>query len=308
MHERKGVVMKKMYGIVCANITPMTAKGEIDHDSLRSLVDHLAEQGIHGVYPTGTNGESVLVSKEEQHEITDTVIDANRGRMLCYIQCGTLDWKTTMENVAYACEAGADGVGVMTPIFFKADDIAMADYYREACQAANGKQVYLYNISKYTNNDISVKAFAQIMDENPNAMGIKYSNTDLGKLGEYLRVKTQRKPEALIGSDSLMNAALAIGCTGAISGPAAVFAKRHIKAYEYFMSGDMEKAQIYQQRICENSKLIKPVPAIPGLKAMLKMKGVIKDDTCRRPFRPLTLDEYHILERALDIYEKEEDI
>ena len=71
---------------------------------------------------------------------------------------------------------------------------------------------------------------------------------------------------------------------------------------------DMEKAQIYQQRICENSKLIKPVPAIPGLKAMLKMKGVIKDDTCRRPFRPLTLDEYHILEKALDIYEKEEDI
>ena len=47
------------------------------------------------------------------------------------------------------------------------------------------------------------------------------------------------------------------------------------------------------------------MPAIPGIKAMLKMQGIIEDDTCRRPFRKLTLEEYKVLEKALENYAKD---
>lgn len=296
---------KKLYGIVCANITPMDKKGELDMASLKKLVSHMAQTGIHGVYPTGTNGEGHLLSMEEQHAIAKTVIEENRGRMSAFIQCATMRWEDTMENVAYACEAGADGVGVMTPTFYKADDAAMIEYYRQACQAAGDKPLYIYNIAKYTNNDVSVNAFGRIIDENKNAVGIKYSNSDIARIQDYLRAPKTKKAEALIGADSLIVSALAAGCVGEVSGPACVFPKRYVGCYEAFVRGDLELALELQNRIVACSRSIKPVPQIPAIKAMLKLQGIIENDTCRRPFRPLTLDEYHLLEAALTEYEKD---
>lgn len=45
---------------------------------------------------------------------------------------------------------------------------------------------------------------------------------------------------------------------------------------------------------------------IRALKALLKMRGVIRYDNCRGPLRPLSKEEYEVLERVLDQYYKEE--
>lgn len=296
---------QKLYGIVCANITPMDAAGELDLQSLMRLVDYMAQSGIHGVYPTGTNGEGHLLCMEEQHAVAKTVVEQNAGRMSTFIQCATMRWNDTMENIAYACSVGADGVGVMTPTFFKADDAAMIEYYNEACRTAGKKPLYIYNIAKYTNNDVSVKAFGEIIDNNENAMGIKYSNKDIERIQDYLRAPKVRRAEALIGADSLIVSALAAGCVGEVSGPACVFPKRYVGCYEAFVKGDLALAVELQNRIVACSRSIKSVPQIPAIKAMLKMKGVIENDACRRPFRKLTTEEYRMLEKALEEYEKE---
>lgn len=297
--------IKKLYGIVCANISPMDGKGELDIPSLERLVNHMADAGIHGVYPTGTNGEGHLLSSEEHHAVAKKVVLANHGRMSVFIQCATMRWHDTMDNISYACSVGADGAGVMTPTFYKADDKVMVEYYRDASLAAGGKPIYIYNIPKYTNNDVSVKAFGQIVDENENVMGIKYSDKDISRIQDYLRAPKTRKADALIGADSLILSALAAGCVGEVSGPACVFPRRYVGLYEAFTQGDLEKALKLQNRIVECSRKIKAVPQIPAIKAMLKMQGVIDSDTCRRPFRRLTAEEYRILEGALNDYEKE---
>lgn len=297
--------IRKLYGIVCANITPMDKRGAVDMSSLERLVNHMAASGIHGVYPTGTNGEGHLLSSTEQHAIARKVVAANGGRMSAFIQCAAMRWEDTMDNIAYACQAGADGVGVMTPTFYKTDDAGMVEYYREACHAALSRPVYIYNIAKYTNNDVSVQAFGRIIDENENAVGIKYSNSDIARIQDYLRAPKRRPAEALIGADSLILSALAAGCVEEVSGPACVFPKRYVGLYEAFRQGNMERALELQNRIVAASRSIKAIPQIPAIKAMLKMQGIIEEDTCRKPLRALTVEEYRLLERTLNDYERE---
>ena len=304
--KNKGKInVKKLHGIVCANITPMDANGDLDVTSLERLVHHMAQSGIHGVYPTGTNGEGHLLRQEERHEICNRVIQSNQGRMAAFIQCATMQWDETMDNIRFACQAGADGVGVMTPTFYKADETVIVDYYNEACAAADHKPVYIYNIAKYTNNDVSVKAFAEIIDSNENAVGIKYSNSDIARIQDYLRAPQKRKAEALIGADSLILSALAAGCVGEGSGPACVFPKRYITVFHAFQEGQYDLALEMQNRIVACSRSIKSIPQIPAIKAMLKMLGIIDNDTCRRPFRKLTLEEYRMLDNVLNTYLKE---
>lgn len=296
--------VKRLKGIVCANITPMHADGEVDIPSLCNLTDYMAENGIHAVYPCGTNGEGVLLNKQEHHAVTDAVIEANKGRMINYIQCTTVGWENTMENIRYVNRTDADGVGVMTPIFYRIDDDAMISFYQQACQAAKDKPVYMYNIASHTNNDISVKVFAEIINNNENAAGMKYSGKDIQRVQDYMRAVKNRKPDILIGADSYILSALAAGCVGEVSGPACVFPKWYVGVYESFVSGNMEQALAYQNKIVEVTRRLKAVPSIPGIKAMLKLRGIIQSDACRRPFRPLKAEEYKVLEDVLLIYEK----
>lgn len=297
--------MRKLNGIVCANITPMHADGSIDYNSLRNLVDRVADNGINGIYPCGTNGEGVSLCAEEHFKIAMTVTDQNAKRMAVYIQCATFNWQDTMENIRRVRDLQIDGVGVMTPSFYKTDDISILEYYRDVSEAARDLPVYMYNIPKNTNNDISVEAFEKIIDIYPNIIGIKYSNGDIKRIQDYMRAPKTRKADVLIGADSLIVSALAAGCVGEVSGPSCVFPVRFSTLYRAWCNGDLELALEMQNKIVNTARMIQSVPQIPAIKAMLKMQGVIEDDTCRRPFRKLTTEELRILEKAVDLYEKE---
>ena len=297
------MTQKRLFGIVCANITPMDAKGDLDLASLKKLVDHMAVGGIHGVYPTGTNGEGLLLTKEEQHAVAKATVDANAGRMSAFVQCATMRWEDTMENVDYACSIGADGVGVMTPTFFSADDAVLEAYYTEACRAAGEKPVYVYNIPQCTGNDVNPALFGRIIDQNPNAVGIKYSQSNIPRIRDYLYAPKSRRPDVLIGADKLIVSVMAAGGTGEVSGPAAVLPKLYSETYNAFVRGELGKAQELQGRIIQWSDMIASVPQIPAIKAMLKMMGIIETDSCRLPLRKLRLEEYRLLEQSLNYIE-----
>lgn len=294
---------KRLFGIVCANITPMDIKGELDLTSLKKLVDHMAVGGIHGVYPTGTNGEGLLLTKEEQHAVAKATVEANAGRMSAFVQCATMRWEDTMENVAYACSIGADGVGVMTPTFFSADESALEDYYTEACRTAGEQPVYVYNIPQCTGNDVSPALFGRIIDQNPNAVGIKYSQGNIPRIQDYLYAPKSRRPDVLIGADKLIVNVMAAGGTGEVSGPAAVLPKLYAETYNAFVRGELDKAQELQSRIIRWSDMIASVPQIPAIKAMLHMMGIIETDCCRLPLRKLRSEEYRLLEQSLNYIE-----
>ena len=296
---------KRLFGIVCANVTPMDARGDLDVVSLKRLVDHLANGGIHGIYPDGTNGEGLLLSMEEHHAVAKTVVEQNAGRMSAFVQCATLRWEDTMENVAYACRIGADGVGVMTPTFFSTDEAVLEAYYSEACSVAGGKPVYVYNIPQCTGNDISPALFGRIIDSNPNAVGIKYSQSNISRVCDYLNAPKSRKPQVLIGADKLIVAVMACGGVGEVSGPAAVFPKLFSETYNAFICGDLEKARELQNRIIRWTEMISAIPQIPAVKFMLKSLGVLAEDTCRLPLRKLTAEECRVLEKSLNWMEKD---
>lgn len=297
--------MKKLFGITCANITPMTPSGEIDLSSLSRLTRHLTKNGIDGIYPCGTNGEALLMTTKELQAVASAVVKENAGCASVYIQCASGRPADTLENVQFAKSSGADGAGVMTPIFFSCDELALKLYYDEVCRTAGQMPLYIYNIPKHSSNDIPAKLFGKLFDEHQNILGIKNSMADLKRIQAYLTAPKRAYPDVLIGSDSLIISALALGCAGAISGPCAVFTKWYKEIYDNFIKGELVAAREAQRKVVRISQSIAGIPQIPAIKAMLKMMGVIDHDTCRSPFRPLTKEELTTLDHALQIYTRE---
>lgn len=296
----------RMYGVVIPTITPLTQEGEVDVKSVQNYTKFLIKAGVHCLYPNGTNGESLVLKEEERKLVAQTMCQANNHALPLFIQCGSMSTKETIAHVKHAAAIGADGAGVMTPAFFPMDEQALYEYYSDVvAQAPKDFPLYVYNIPGCTGNDVSPRLLGRLLDQYPQIKGIKYSCPDLMRIEDYARCAL-RKPDILIGCDSLFLQCLSCGGVGTVTGPGAVFHKKFTRLYKQYTEGDFKGAQETQAQIVKIDRALAGIPGIPALKAMLKLIGVIETDVCRKPLRQLTDKEYDTLKQVLDVYDKEE--
>lgn len=68
-------------GIFPPIITPLTDEGEVNYPVLRQMVNHLIDNGVHGLFPLGTTGEFYAFDDDTYRKILETVVDETAGRV-----------------------------------------------------------------------------------------------------------------------------------------------------------------------------------------------------------------------------------
>ncbi|HBB15025.1 MAG TPA: 4-hydroxy-tetrahydrodipicolinate synthase, partial [Treponema sp.] len=66
--------MAKIHGAYTAMITPMLNDGSVDYDGFKKNVLFQLEQGIDGLLPLGTSGETPTLSEDEEDKLLDIAI------------------------------------------------------------------------------------------------------------------------------------------------------------------------------------------------------------------------------------------
>lgn len=292
--------MEHLSGMVIATITPMRENGTVDEKSAVNLCDYLSENGVRTLYPNGTNGESLLLHQDERMQMAEAFVKGSRGRFVLYIQCGALTTAETFLHVRHAGSIGADGAGIMTPAFFPVDEAGMEQYYDGILGAFPGLPMYLYNIPSRSGNDISAALLGCLMQRHENLLGIKYSFSDLLRVGQYAAC-CARRPDVLIGCDSLALCCLMAGGSGYVSGPGAVFPKTYASIYHAFAAGNHRAAQEAQRIVLNLQSQLDGIPEIPAIKYALWKKDVIATPICRKPLRELDLSEKRRLDAVLSV-------
>ena len=289
--------MKRLYGVVCAAITPMKPTGEIDVESAKSLYRYLAQTGIHCLYPNGTNGESLSLTENERRILAEIAVEETNGKLPVYVQCGAATPAESYRNIRIARELGADGAGLMTPVFFPTDEIAMERYYVRAFESEPDFPMYVYNIPDRTGNDILPETLGHLMDAHPALLGIKYSAPDLLRINAYVHCSQKRRADVLIGCDSLALCCMAAGGAGWVSGPCAIFPEAFTRLYREIAQLDFASALETHERIVRLNQKMAGIPEIPAIKYVLKKRGVIRHDAVRPPLRGLNEQECARLDR-----------
>src|SRR4051812_4534851 len=106
--------------VLTAMVTPFARDETVDLEAAAELARHLVDDlGNDGLVVSGTTGESPTTSDEEKSELLTTVIGAVGDRAAVLAGVGTFDTRHTVELLAVAQEAGADGALVVTPYYSK---------------------------------------------------------------------------------------------------------------------------------------------------------------------------------------------
>src|ERR1043165_5051298 len=95
-------------GTYTALVTPFR-KGRVDEDALIQLVRWQISQGIDGLVPVGTTGESPTLNFKEHIRVIEVVVRAARGQVPVLAGTGANSTAEAIELTEGAERVGADG-------------------------------------------------------------------------------------------------------------------------------------------------------------------------------------------------------
>jgi 4-hydroxy-tetrahydrodipicolinate synthase len=212
--------MTKFRGAYTALITPMQDSGDVDYAGLRRLVNFQIEEGIDGLVPLGTTGETPTLEDDEEERLIKIVMEEVRGRVPVIVGAGSNSTKSMVGYVKRAKDLGADAALVVTPYYNKPNDEGLIRHFEAA--AAVGIPVVIYNIGSRTGRNIPAPLIERL-SHIPGIIGVKEASGDINQMGDIIRdTAGPRKAEGrdftiLSGDDALTLPLLALGGDGVIS-------------------------------------------------------------------------------------------
>ncbi len=261
-------------GVVVATVTPMFKDGRrIDLGAIPDYVNFLIEKGVNALFVNGTTSEGLLLNTEERKHTLEAFLKAVNGKIKVVAHCGALRIEEVLDLVEHAEKIGADGVGIVTPFYYRIGEKGIEDFYARIAEKFQDIPIYLYNIPSLTNNWISARVATYLHEKYPNITGVKDSSGNFSHVLSLIN-DTPEDFSTLTGYDRAFLSALFVGGKGCVSGPATVFPEFFVKVWELFNEGKYSEAKEAQKKLTKLSLSLDDGANIPLLKAALKWRGI----------------------------------
>lgn len=275
---------KEVYGIVPIAPSVYNDKGKVDYEDYASALDTMFKGGSHSIALFGIAGEYYKMSHEEELRLIDVTVERARA---CNVPCVisntrhatevAIDWAKHIEA------SGADCMMVLPPFFLKPGGEAIYEHMK-AVGSAVKIPVMIQYAPEQTGVAISPDILKRLNQEVPN---IIYYKIECKPPGQYISNMMENAAEGtsiLIGNAGYqLIEGLDRGATGVMPGPSMFDVYRTI--FDSYQNGERQKAMdihkdlvYFLNHIRQNVEMI-----IAFEKQVLKKRGIIKSDYCRKP-------------------------
>ena len=278
----------ELKGIIVPIVTPMYPDTEdVNIPELRNQIERQIAGGVHGIFPFGTNGEGYILSMKEKEEVLEATIDQVKGRVPVYAGTGCISTRDTIYMSKRAEEMGADVLSIITPSFALASQKELYDHYVEVAKHVN-IPIVLYNIPPRTGNKLLPETVAKLAKDVDVIMGAKDSSGDRDNLKAYIDLTQDLGKDfsVLAGNDGNILFCLQNGGKGGIAGRANLWPKTVASIYNYFVAGELDKAQQAQDAVAALQRVFKFGNPNTIIKKAVNLLGYPVGD-CRKPFNYL---------------------
>jgi 4-hydroxy-tetrahydrodipicolinate synthase len=152
--------MKALRGAMTALITPMKENGDVDYDGFRELIRFQLAEGIDGIVPIGTTGETPTLDESEEEALIKIAAREAGGKVPLIVGAGSNSTKHAVLYTKRAKDLGADAALVVTPYYNKPNDDGLIRHFEAV--AACGLPVVVYNIAGRTGRNIPAGLMARL--------------------------------------------------------------------------------------------------------------------------------------------------
>lgn len=223
-------------GTYTAIATPFDAQDKINLNSLERLVEYQIKNGISGLVPCGTTGESPALSKKEKRTVIEKVIDICRDRYQVVAGTGSNNTQKTIEESLWARDTGADVAMVITPYYNKPGQKGLFAHFDAVATALAPFPLLIYNVPSRTNVNLKPATLKKLCDLHSNIIGIKDASGNMEQVLLYKAV-TPDNFSILCGEDALLPAYIACGAKGVVSVASNIYPKEMSRLVKFGLEG-----------------------------------------------------------------------
>ena len=283
-------------GVYLPLVTPFF-EGEVDYDSLERLLARYRGSGVAGLVLLGTTGESPVLSAEEYARIVEFVSAALEGSLPLYLGVSGNDTREVAAKVRRAGRLAVDGYLVTAPYYNRPTQAGLIAHF-EAAVAETDRPVIVYNIPYRTGVNLQNATLFELVQRNPQIVGVKDSSGDIKQTLELLR-EGRGRLSVLAGEDHLFYPSVALGGAGGILAAAHVEPEMFVQVYRDLRAGDLHAALDRWNRLGGWIPLLFGEPNPAPVKLWLADQGLIRSPECRLPLTPVSAELAQELRRRL---------
>ena len=198
-------------GTFTALVTPFNTDGSVDYSALRDLVQWQVAEGVEGIVPVGTTGESPTLDFVEHIKVIEVAIEAVAKKALVIAGTGANATAEALELTREAQRIGADATLQVTPYYNKPNAEGLFRHF--SAVADLGLPVVLYNVPGRTGKEIPIEVVVRLADH-PRVVAIKEA---AGSVDRVSAIANACELTVLSGDDSLALPMMSVGAAGVIS-------------------------------------------------------------------------------------------
>lgn len=255
-------------GAATAIITPFK-NGAVDYEAFGRLIDWQIAEGISAIVAAGTTGEASTLTDKEHRDVIAFAVERAAGRVPVVAGTGSNDTAYAIELTKFACEAGADGMLLVTPYYNKATQNGLIASFCAVADVST-KPIILYNVPSRTGCNI-LPATAKKLSEHENIVAIKEASGNISQVAEIAALCGDDL-DIYSGNDDQILPVLSLGGKGVISVLSNLMPREADMICQDYFNGNVDAARNAQLKLLPLiNALFSEVNPIPVKAAMAKM-------------------------------------
>ena len=203
----------RFHGAFTALVTPFK-NGKIDEEAYREFIEWQIEQGIDGLVPCGTTGESATMTHDEHEAAIRICVEQVNKRVPVIAGAGSNNTREAIPLTQFAKNVGADAALHITPYYNKPTQEGLYQHFKTICSEVS-MPVILYNVPSRTGLNIAPETALEL-SKHPLINGLKEASGNISQVAKIAQLCGDDL-NLYSGNDDQVVPLLSLGGKGVIS-------------------------------------------------------------------------------------------
>lgn len=254
----------------------------VDYDRFAEHCNWLIENGCRGVGPNGSLGEYSSLTDEERRKVIQVAVDTVGDRGLVVAGVHGVGWHQAQKWAEYAKEDGADGVLLLPPTIYRANDDEVIEHYSRVNEV--GLPIMAYNNPIDTKVDLTPDLLVELA-KLENVVAVKEFSADIRRV---LEIQDKTDLDVIAGADDLLFESLVAGAVGWFAGYPNAFPREAVELYTLVTTGRVDEARTLYRELVPVFGWDSKTEFVQAIKLSIDIAGESYGGPTRPPRGPLS--------------------
>ena len=221
-------------GVFPAITTKFSSQNQLDLGLFKKNLSAQLDAGINGIVLGGSLGEASVLTKEEKEILVKETLQFVEGKVPVIVNIAEGSTDVAIELAQKASLWGAQGLMLLPPMRYKADDRETVRYFKDVAESTP-LPIMIYNNPVDYKIDVTIDMFAELASVST-IQAIKESTRDVTNVTR-LRNAFGDRFSILCGVDTLALEELVLGADGWVAGLVCAFPAETVTIFKLVKAG-----------------------------------------------------------------------